>query len=202
MGRDLQSGHSSPNSPIAACICLMHRRKWCRAALNYLGLNPDSRERGDLDKAGRVAEFDPAAYPEVPFLRIYQCPCKRRYLPGSRLCRAMCSRRAIARGRGRTGRHRRLRDTQPRALKCGLIRWPFRWTAKHVDEAHEFLNYIMRPDVIAKASQLRFFTQMATKLRKSCSTPKCPETLLSIRMPKPPPNSTPHCPMTRKHREL
>ena len=55
------------------------------SALNYLGLNPDSKDPADIEKAGELLQDDPALHPEVPLLRIHQRARQRRHLPGRRL---------------------------------------------------------------------------------------------------------------------
>ena len=74
------------------------------AALNYLGLNPDSKDPAELQQAGDLLKTVRPLHPEIPLVRIHQRARERRYLPGRRLFRR---RAAGARPRGRGGERRR-----------------------------------------------------------------------------------------------
>ncbi len=57
------------------------------AALNYLGLNPDSKDTDDLNKAGDLLLEDSAVHSPVPLVGLHRWARQRRYLHGGRLQR-------------------------------------------------------------------------------------------------------------------
>ena len=125
--------------------------------LKYLGLDPESTVAGGPRQGRGDAAGDPALHPQVPFVGIHQRACQRRHLPGGRLVgRRLPGPRP--RRRGRQGV-----DIDYVVPKEGAEMWFDQMAipadAQHVAEAHEFLNYMMKPEVAAKAYQLRLFRQ-------------------------------------------
>jgi putrescine transport system substrate-binding protein len=81
------------------------------AALNYLGLDPNSFETADDRTGGRASGLDPPLHPEVPLLRIHQRAGQWRHLPRHRLVRRRAA-GARPRRRGRQRRDRRIRHSR------------------------------------------------------------------------------------------
>jgi hypothetical protein len=86
------------------------------AALNYLGLNPNSKEQADLERA---ADEDPAFGAQIPLLRISQRARVRRNLPGARL---FGRHQASAEARRRSQERRRGRVCDPKGRRAALVR--------------------------------------------------------------------------------
>ncbi len=89
------------------------------AALNYLGLDPDSKDPDEIEKAGELLLVDPPEHPQVPFLRIYQRARQRRHLPGRRLV-GRYPPGARPRGGGRQRRDGRIRH--PEGRRADVVR--------------------------------------------------------------------------------
>ena len=124
-------------------------------ALNYLGLDPNTREaRGLQGRRGDAAQGAPV-HPLIRFLRIHQRTCQqggvRRDVVVERL-------RAVARARRAAGVNVNLAFTVPKeganeTFSSLLI--PV--GAPHPEAAYQFINFILRPDVIADISNSIFY---------------------------------------------
>lgn len=125
------------------------------AALNYLGLNPDSRDRGDLDKAGELLTSI------RPHIRKFHSSEYINGLANGDICLAVGWSGDVFQARDRAAEADQGVSVGYVIPSQGAQMWFDQMAipadAKHVDEAHEFLNYIMRPEVIAKASNYVFY---------------------------------------------
>jgi putrescine transport system substrate-binding protein len=120
------------------------------AALNYLGLDPNSDEREDLDKAQElllsirsyVRKFHSSEYIEA--------------LANGDICVAHGWSGDILQARDRAAEAGQGVEIQYVIPKEGAVTWLDNMAipadAPNVEEAHEFLNYMMRPEVVAKAT--------------------------------------------------
>ena len=120
-------------------------------ALNYLGLDPEHDQgTGGLQEGRGSADEDPALHQEVPLLRIHQRARQRRHLHGARLVWRHPS------GGDRATDAKNGQVIKYHIPKEGTQMWfdmmAIPADAKHVEEAHIFLNYLNRPEVMAKAS--------------------------------------------------
>ena len=125
------------------------------AALNYLGINPDSRDRGDLEKAEAVL----AAI--RPHVRKFHSSEYINALANGDICLAVGWSGDVFQARDRAAEAGQGVEVGYAIPKQGAQMWfdqmAIPGDAKHVAEAHEFLNYIMRPEVIAKASNYVYY---------------------------------------------
>lgn len=125
------------------------------AALNFLGLNPDSRERADLDKAGELLTSI------RPHIRKFHSSEYINGLANGDICLAVGWSGDVFQARDRAAEAEQGVTVGYVIPNEGAQMWFDQMAipadAKNVDEAHEFLNYIMRPDVIAKASNYVFY---------------------------------------------
>ena len=116
---------------------------------------PTAMTPDDLEKAEELLLQVRPYHPQVPFVGIYQCARQRRYLhclrlfrrhlPGPRPCRRSQGRREVDYSI----------PSQGAQMWFDMMAIPA--DAPHVAEAHEFLNYMMKPEVIAKASDYVFY---------------------------------------------
>jgi putrescine transport system substrate-binding protein len=124
-------------------------------ALNFLGLNPDSRDPAELAKAEELLMSI------RPFVRKFHSSEYINALANGDICLAV----------GWSGDVFQARDRAAEADQGVVINYVIptegaeMWfdqmaipaDAPHVEEAHAFLNYIMKPEVIAKASNYVFY---------------------------------------------
>ena len=125
------------------------------AALNYLGLDPVSSERADLEKAGELLTS------VRPYVQKFHSSEYIQALANGDICVAI----------GFSGDIFQARDAAAEADKGVEVAYsiPSQGTqlwfdqmavpadAGNVEEAHEFLNFIMRPEVIAKATNYVYY---------------------------------------------
>ena len=120
------------------------------AALNYLGLDPNSDEREDLDKAQELL------LSIRPYVRKFHSSEYIEALANGDICMALGWSGDILQARDRAGEAGQGVTIQYVIPTQGAVTWLDNMAipadAPHVEEAHEFLNYIMRPEVIAKAT--------------------------------------------------
>jgi putrescine transport system substrate-binding protein len=120
------------------------------AALNDLGINPDSQEPADLEKAeARLLELRPS-------IRKFHSSEYINALANGDICIAVGWSGDILQAKGRAEEAAAGVEINYVIPQEGALMWfdnmAIPADAKNVDEAHEFLNYIMRPEVAAKAS--------------------------------------------------
>lgn len=125
------------------------------AALNYLGKNPDSRDRGDLELAAAVLTK------VRPFVEKFNSSEYINGLANGDICIAVGWSGDVFQARDRAAEADNGVEINYIIPKEGSLMWFDQMAipadAKHVDAAHKFLNYIMRPDVIAKASNYVYY---------------------------------------------
>lgn len=126
-----------------------------RAALRYKGLNPDSRDQADLDVAeallasvrGNIRKFHSSEYINA--------------LANGDICLAVGWSGDIFQARDRAAEAEAGVDVGYSIPKEGAMMWfdqmAIPATADNVKEAHIFLDYIMRPDVIAKSTNYVYY---------------------------------------------
>ena len=120
------------------------------SVLKYLGLDPDSKKPDDLAKA------EEAMLAIRPYIRKFHSSEYINALANGDICVAVGWSGDIFQARNRAKEANQGVDIGYSVPKEGALMWFDQMAipadAQHVEEAHEFLNYIMRPDVAAKAS--------------------------------------------------
>lgn len=125
------------------------------AALNYLGIDPNSEDRGDLEKAGELLMA------VRPYVQKFHSSEYINALANGDICLAVGWSGDVLQARDRAAEADNGVSVEFAIPKEGALMWFDQMAipadAKNKDEAHEFLNYIMRPDVMAKASNYVYF---------------------------------------------
>lgn len=120
------------------------------AALNYLGLDPDSNKPDDIKKA------EDLLLKVRPYVKKFHSSEYINALANGDICVAVGWSGDVLQARDRANEANQGVHIQYIIPKEGAMMWfdnmAIPADAAHVEEAHEFLNYIMRPEVIAKAS--------------------------------------------------
>lgn len=120
------------------------------AALNYLKLDPNSKNPEDLQKAAALME---GIRPNI--LKFHSSEYINALANGD-ICLAVGYSGDILQARSRAEEAKNGQTISFSLPKEGAQMWFDQMAipadTKHVDEAHEFLNYMMKPEVIAKAS--------------------------------------------------
>lgn len=126
-----------------------------RPAINYLGADPNSPNADNFAKAEEL-------YLKVrPYIRKFHSSEYINALANGDICMAVGYSGDIFQARSRAEEAKNGVEIGYAIPKEGAQMWFDQMAipadAKHVDEAHEFLNYIMRPEVAAKASNYVFY---------------------------------------------
>ncbi len=120
------------------------------AALNYLGLDPNSSKPEDIEKAGALMEKVRL------FVQKFHSSEYINALANGDICIAVGYSGDILQARTRAQEAKNGQEIGYSLPKQGAQMWfdemAIPADAKHPEEAHVFLNYMMRPEVIAKAS--------------------------------------------------
>jgi putrescine transport system substrate-binding protein len=120
------------------------------AVMNYLGINPDSQETADLQKA------EEHLLKLRPSIRKFHSSEYINALANGDICIAVGWSGDILQAKGRAEEAGAGVEIGYSIPKEGALMWfdnmAIPADAKNVAEAHEFMNYIMRPEVAAKAS--------------------------------------------------
>jgi putrescine transport system substrate-binding protein len=120
------------------------------AALHYLKLNPDSKDPEDIKKAGELLEKI------RPNIQKFHSSEFINGLANGDICMAVAFSGDILQGRNRADEAKNGQVIKLSVPKEGAQMWFDQFAipadAKNVEEAHIFLNYLMKPEVIAKAS--------------------------------------------------
>ncbi len=120
------------------------------AALQYLGLDPNSKDKDDIKKAAEV--FNKVK----PFIRKFHSSEFISALANGDACLALAWSGDILQARDRASEADNGVTVGYRIPKEGAQVWFDQMAipsdAKNVEEAHLFLNYVLRPEVIAKAT--------------------------------------------------
>jgi putrescine transport system substrate-binding protein len=125
------------------------------SVLAYLGLNPDSHSPDDLAKAEELL------LTVRPYIRKFHSSEYINALANGDICLALGYSGDIFQARDRAAEAKAGVSVDYSIPPSGAQMWfdvmAIPADAPHVAEAHEFLNYIMKPEVIAKASDFVFY---------------------------------------------
>ncbi|MCY1229205.1 Putrescine-binding periplasmic protein SpuD [compost metagenome] len=125
------------------------------SALAYLGLNPDSHDAADLEKA---AELLASIRPNV---RKFHSSEYINALANGDICLAVGFSGDVFQARDRAAEAKAGVTVDYAIPSQGAQMWfdmlAIPADAQHVEEAHAFLNYMMKPEVVAKASNYVFY---------------------------------------------
>jgi putrescine transport system substrate-binding protein len=125
------------------------------AAKNYIGLDPDAKDQESIDKA-KAALL--AIRPDI--LKFHSSEYINALANGD-ACMAMGWSGDVLQARDRAAEADAGVNVEYIIPKEGALMWfdnmAIPSDATHVEEAHEFLNYIMKPEVIAKASNYVYY---------------------------------------------
>ena len=125
------------------------------AALNYLGKNPDSRDRGELEEAAALLEK------VRPNVQKFHSSEYINGLANGDICVAVGWSGDVFQARDRADEAKNGVEIGYIIPKEGAQMWFDQMAipadAKNVEEAHLFLDYIMRPDVIAKSTNYVYY---------------------------------------------
>lgn len=125
------------------------------AALNYLGLDPDSKDRGDIEKAGELL------LTIRPFVQKFHSSEYINALANGDICVAVGWSGDVLQARDRASEAENGVTVEYAIPKEGALMWFDQMAipadAKNKDGAHAFLNYIMKPEVAAKASNYVYY---------------------------------------------
>ncbi|MFK0384893.1 MULTISPECIES: polyamine ABC transporter substrate-binding protein [Rhizobium/Agrobacterium group] len=119
-------------------------------AMNYLGKNPDSKETADLEAGGEV-------YMKIrPNVKTFNSSAYIDELANGDSCITIGWSGDILQAKSRAEEAKNGVEVNYVIPKEGTYMWfdnlAIPADAKNVDEAHAFINYLMKPEVIAKAS--------------------------------------------------
>ncbi|WP_417666843.1 polyamine ABC transporter substrate-binding protein [Roseibium sp.] len=125
------------------------------AALNYLGFDPDSKDKGEIEKAGELLKT------VRPNIQKFHSSEYINALANGDICVAVGWSGDVLQARDRAAEADNGVTVEYSIPKEGALMWFDQMAvpadAPHKDEAHEFLNYIMRADVMAKASNYVYY---------------------------------------------
>nr|WP_246273045.1 polyamine ABC transporter substrate-binding protein [Oricola thermophila] len=125
------------------------------AALNYLGLDPDLKDQASIDKAKELL------LSVRPFVRKYHSSEYINALANGDICLAIGWSGDVLQARDRAAEADAGVTVEYIIPREGALMWfdnmAIPSDAQHVEEAHAFLDYIMRPEVIAKASNYVYY---------------------------------------------
>ena len=157
LGRLLQAGERSPSSPIAASTCWIRPTDIIPTTLKYLGLDPDIDRRRTISPRPRRLLLKIR-----PSIRKFHSSEYINALANGDICLAVGWSGDVFQARDRAaeadqGVDDRLCRSRRKAREMWFDQMAIPADAPHVDEAHEFLNYMMKPEVIAKASNYVFY---------------------------------------------
>ncbi|MBN8179450.1 polyamine ABC transporter substrate-binding protein [Roseibium aggregatum] len=125
------------------------------AALNYLGLDPDSKDPAEIEKAGELLMS------VRPYIQKFHSSEYINALANGDICLAVGWSGDVLQARDRAAEANNGVTVEYSIPKEGALMWFDQMAipadAPHKEEAHEFLNYIMRPEVMAKASNVVYY---------------------------------------------
>ncbi len=119
-------------------------------ALNYIGKSPDSKTTADLEAAGKV-------YSAIrPYAKTFNSAAYINDLANGDICATIGWSGDILQAKNRAEKAKNGVEIAYALPSQGTYMWfdnlAIPADAKNVAEAHEFINYLMKPEVIAKAS--------------------------------------------------
>jgi putrescine transport system substrate-binding protein len=125
------------------------------AALSYLGKNPDSKDPDDINAAGELLKTI------KPFVQKFHSSEYINALANGDICLAFGWSGDVFQARDRASEADNNVTINYSVPKEGALMWfdmmAIPADAPHPDNAHAFLNYMMKPEVIAKASNYVYF---------------------------------------------
>jgi putrescine transport system substrate-binding protein len=120
------------------------------AALNYLGLNPDSKEQADLEKAAELLKSVRASIQKFHSSEYINA------LANGDICLAVGYSGDVLQARDRAAEAGNNVTVAYSIPKEGALIWLDAFAipadAKHVEEAHAFIDFMLRPDIAARNS--------------------------------------------------
>ncbi len=120
------------------------------AALNYMGKDPDSKDAEDIKAAGELLKQI------APYVQKFHSSEYINALANGDICIALGWSGDILQAQARAEEAGNGVNIEYRIPKEGALLWfdnmAIPADARNVEEAHEFMNFMMRPEVIAKAS--------------------------------------------------
>lgn len=126
-----------------------------RAAMNFLGLDPDSTDPADYEKATELLMSI------RPSIQKFHSSEYINALANGDICLAVGWSGDILQARDRAAEADRGVEVEYAIPKEGALMWfdnmAIPSDARNVEEAHAFLDYIMRPEVMAKASNYVYY---------------------------------------------
>lgn len=119
-------------------------------AMNYIGKDPDSKAQADLEAGGEV-------YSKIrPFVSTFNSSAYIDDLANGDICMTIGWSGDILQAKARAEEAKNGVNVNYVIPKEGTYMWMDNFAipadSKHVEEAHAFINYMMKPEVIAKAS--------------------------------------------------
>ncbi|MBD9372136.1 polyamine ABC transporter substrate-binding protein [Rhizobium sp. ARZ01] len=124
-------------------------------ALHYLGLDPNSHDPADLEKAGELLQS------VRPYVRKFHSSEYINALANGDICLALGWSGDVLQARDRASEAGAGVEVGYSVPADGTMMWfdmmAIPADAPHVEEAHAFLNYMMKPEVIAKATNYVFY---------------------------------------------
>jgi len=125
------------------------------AAKNYIGIDPDAKDSESIEKAKeKLLEIRPD-------IRTFHSSEYINALANGDICMAMGWSGDVLQARDRAAEADAGVTVEYIIPKEGALMWfdnmAIPTDAPHVEEAHEFLNYIMKPEVMAKASNYVYY---------------------------------------------
>ncbi|MBD1546194.1 polyamine ABC transporter substrate-binding protein [Roseibium aggregatum] len=125
------------------------------AALKYLGMDPDSKDPADIEKAGDLLKTI------RPYIQKFHSSEYINALANGDICLAVGWSGDVLQARDRAAEANNGVTVEYSIPKEGALMWFDQMAipadAPHKAEALEFLNYIMRPEVMAKASNYVYY---------------------------------------------
>ena len=125
------------------------------AALNYLGKDPDSKDPADIEAAGELLKT------LTPYVQKFHSSEYISALANGDICLAVGWSGDVFQARDRAAEADNGVEVGYAIPEQGSLMWfdnmAIPADAQNVAEAHEFLNYIMRPEVIAKATNYVYY---------------------------------------------
>lgn len=125
------------------------------AALNYLGIDPDSKKSNDVAKAEELL------LSIRPYVQKFHSSEYINALANGDICLAIGWSGDVLQARDRAAEANNGVKVEYSIPKEGALMWFDQMAipadSKNVEEAHEFLNFIMRPEVIAKSSNYVYY---------------------------------------------
>jgi putrescine transport system substrate-binding protein len=120
------------------------------AALNYMGRNPDSKDPEDIQAAGELLKTI------TPYVQKFHSSEYINALANGDICLALGWSGDVLQAQARAEEAGNNVNVEYNIPEEGAYMWfdnmAIPADAPNVDEAHEFVNFMMRPDVIAKSS--------------------------------------------------